>query len=176
MEALMDSTEVEIYKQTCEDFRFYGEMRFKQLTLWSVGVGFMLNALYGKASGTPETGSKDLWYLAAFFWTAVIWVMEVRSSVHGVRRLRLKSKLEKAQPDEGCDDELSNKWTLLNATNAVVVLYVTSCSLCVVRLAAAWGPCVAAVWGMSAGLMSLVAFTLREYWPLLRHAIRQGRL
>ncbi len=48
----------ERYKQTCEDMRFYGDMRFKQLTLWSVGIGFLLNTLYGKdarhfdASGT----------------------------------------------------------------------------------------------------------------------------
>jgi hypothetical protein len=39
----MDPLSAEIYKQNCEDLRFYGDMRFKQLTLWSVGIGFLLN-------------------------------------------------------------------------------------------------------------------------------------
>ena len=97
--------------------------------------GFMaLSALYGKEAAALTVDQKGTWYVATFFWTAVIWIMEVRSSVHGVRRMRLKGKLEKS------DMELPNKWTLLKATNAVACLYAATGAASVVQRVNAWGP------------------------------------
>ena len=163
--------ELEIYKQNCEDLRFYGDMRFKQLTLWSVGMGFVLNLLSGKESTILTLHQKELWYLAAFFWTSVIWVMEVRSSVHGVRRMRVKGRQEGE-----VDPEVVNKWTLFNATNVVALLYAASSLACVVQLERMRGPCAITFWGPTAVLLLLMAFTFREYWPLLKHAVANGRL
>lgn len=165
----MDSSTLSLeeqYKQNCEDFRFYGDMRFKQLTVWSIGMGFVLNVLYGKDAIGFGTERRGLWYIAAFFWTSVIWVMEVRSSVHGVRRLRFKTEVESEVPKDP-----SPKWTLLNATNAVALLYAVSCAAWCVQLERAWGIQVVSFWVLIVVLVILASFNLREYWALLRHAL-----
>lgn len=162
----LDPLSTELYKQYCEDLRFYGNMRFKQLTLWSVGMGFLLHVLYG---GPPtEGGSYQMgnWYFAALCWTAVIWVMEVRSSVHGVRRMRLKGQFEPPG-----SSELNPKWTLVNATNAVALLYAAASLAWLVQLTTLWGLKVATPWIGAAILVFLVAFTAREYHPMWAHAL-----
>lgn len=182
--------EGEVYKQSCENHRFYGDMRFKQPTLWSVGIAFVLNALYGKETPGMTEGQKGIWYVAAFFWTAVIWVMEVRSSVHGVRAMRVKDSLEervaRERPTDGSttdgssevkasDRDLPNKWTLLNATNAVGLLYGLSSLLALLCLRKAWGISVATFWIEALVFVLLVAFTIREYWELWQHAVLKWR-
>jgi hypothetical protein len=171
----------EIYKQSCEDHRFFGDMRFKQLTLWSVGVGFVLNALYGKE---PPLLKSDPclagWlYVAAFFWTAVIWVMEVRSTKQGIRSRACKEGLEKgvveALSTEERHQDLSNKWTLLDATNAVAGLYGGFCVVWTLELYRACGTCTIPFWGVVAVLVVLFAFTIREYWTLWEHAFKEWK-
>jgi hypothetical protein len=71
------------------------------------------------------------------------------------------------------DKEISNKWTLLNATNAVALLYGTSCLACAVQLERLWGPCTATVWLVAAIFVLLAAFTIREYWHMLVHAVHK---
>jgi hypothetical protein len=161
---------VEVYKQSCEDFRFYGDMRFKQLTLWSVGMGFLLNAMYGKDAALLSVLHRGIWCAVSFFWTAAIWVMEVRSTVHGVRRLEYKTKVE-----GGGETGLSNKWTLLNASFAIALLYAASGVAWSVQLLTIWGACVATFWVMAVAFALLVAFTAREYLPLWKHAIDKWR-
>jgi hypothetical protein len=127
----------EVYKQNCEDHRSYGDMRFKQLILWSVGMGFFLNVVYGKDASCLPVLHRGCWYLAAFFWTAVIWVMEVRSTVHGVRRMSYRASIEGE-----AEAKLSNKWTVLNASFAIATLYAAFCVLCIVQIFTIWGACV----------------------------------
>jgi len=158
----------EVYKQNCEDHRFYGDMRFKQLTLWSVGIGFLLNAVYGKDASCLSVLHRGLWCFAAFFWTAVIWGMEVRSTVHGVRRMKYRAGIEGE-----AEARLSNKWTLLNASFAIALLYGASCVLWSVQLLTTWGTRVITLWVMAAAFGLLTAFTVREYWEMLNHAIRK---
>lgn len=177
--------EGELYKQSCEDHRFYGDMRFKQLTLWSVGIGFVLNVLHGREASGMTVGQTGIWYVAAFFWTAVIWVMEVRSSVHGVRALRLKNSLEKRMADGSTIDgnsegkargpDVPNKWTLLNATNAVGLLYALSALLGLLCLRRAWGVSTKTFWIEIFVFILLVAFTIREYWELWQNAVKKWR-
>ncbi len=175
----------ELYKQSCEDHRFYGDMRFKQLTLWSVGIGFVLNVMHGKEASVMTAGQKGIWYVAAFFWTAVIWVMEVRSSVHGVRAMRLKDTQENRIADGSTSDasseakarsrDIPNKWTLLNATNAVGLLYALSALLGLLYLRRAWGISTMTFWIEVFVFILLVAFTIREYWELWQDAVKKWR-
>lgn len=164
----IDPLSAEVYKQACEDLRFYGDMRFKQLTLWSVGMGFVLNVLYGKeAAAQLPVRQRGMWFVAAFFWTAVIWVMEVRSSVHGVHRMEFKNRLEKRGSPA--------KWTLLNATNSIALLYAGSCLIWAVQLVDSWGTRVVSIYVVAFVFVLLFAFTLREYWDMLSHAIDKWR-
>jgi hypothetical protein len=180
--------EGEVYKQSCENHRFYGDMRFKQLTLWSVGIGFVLNVLHGKEASSVAVGQKGTWLVAAFFWTAVIWVMEVRSTVHGVRAMRLKdcleTSMERERPADGSTTDanseakprgrdLPNKWTLLNATNVVCLLYALSSLLELLCLRRAWGISTITFWIEAFVFVLLVAFTIREYWELWQHAVKE---
>lgn len=158
----------EVYKQNCEDGRFYGDMRFKQLTLWSAGMGFLLNTVYGKDASCLSVLYRGRWCLAAFFWTAVIWVMEVRSTVHGVRRMSYRTDIEGE-----AEAKFSNKWTVLNASFAIALLYAASSVLWIVQLSAIWGACVTQFWVMSAFFALLAAFTVREYWGMLKHAFKK---
>lgn len=157
----------EVYKQNCEDHRFYGDMRFKQLTLWSVGMGFLLNAVFGKDAACLSVLHRGLWCFAAFFWTAVIWVMEVRSTVHGLRRIEYRAGIEGS-----AGGRYSNKWTLLNASSVIALLYASSCVVWSIQLLTIWGARVIAFWVMSAAFALLAAFTIREYLEMWKHAIK----
>jgi len=158
----------EVYKQNCEDHRFYGDMRFKQLTLWSVGIGFLLNTLYGKDASTLSVFHRGVWCAAAFFWTAVIWVMEVRSTVHGLRRIEYRAGIEGAP-----EGRYSNKWTLLSASSAIALLYAASCVVWSVQLLTIWGASAITFWVTAAAFALLAAFTVREYLPMWEHAIEK---
>ncbi len=82
----MDPAEIqlEIEKELVENVRFYGDMRFKQLTLLSVGIG----AAFSGLATDPEkiiVGSIKFALgmpLLALIFVAVLWVMEVRSTVY----------------------------------------------------------------------------------------------
>ena len=157
----------EVYKQNCEDLRSYGDMRFKQLTLWSVGMGFILNAMYGKDAALQSVLHRGIWCWASFFWTAVIWVMEVRSTVHWVGK---KEHRDIVEGEVG--KKLSNKWTLLNASFAIALLYAASCAVWCIQLLVLWGVWAITFWVMAAAITLLIVFTVREYLPMWKHAIK----
>ncbi len=56
-------------------------MRFKQLTLIGVISGLLLNAL----KSTPTSSQALITSYIGMIIASVIWVMEVRSSVHGIK-------------------------------------------------------------------------------------------
>ena len=106
------------FTQLGENLRFLGDMRFKQLTL-SMGV------LATSAAGLGQYGDRDLApgmrasvaiVLFAMIYTAVSWVMEVRSTLHWI-----------ATRNEARDlwPQHHSSWGLgwISATNAVVVFY-----------------------------------------------------
>jgi hypothetical protein len=107
------------YKQTCEDHRFYGDMRFKQLSLFAIVTGLLLNGAISKDSPLLFTGhsNKTPLSFAGIVFTTVLWVMEVRSTTHGFRIRRQKENLEGGPRVE---------WAWLSATNAVLPLYAAS--------------------------------------------------
>ena len=73
--------------QLAENVRFYGEMRFKQLTLF-------MAAMTAVAGGIAQFPQNRWWIaLAGIYVTAVMWVMEVRSSLYGFAALKAAGKL-----------------------------------------------------------------------------------
>jgi hypothetical protein len=120
----MPVTEIEVpsadkYKQVCEDFRFYGDMRFKQLTLFSAVTVLLLNVT--TAANPPlliaHHSNKTVVGIAGMLFTAVLWIMEVRSTRYALQARAEKDKIERRDPRE-------REW--VTASNAVLFLYAAS--------------------------------------------------
>jgi hypothetical protein len=109
----------EKYKQACEDYRFYGDMRFKQLTLFSAVTVFLLNvATSEKAVPLLSSHSnKALFGIAGMFFTAVFWLMELRSTMYALESRAEKERIEQRSPRE---------WELMTASNVVLFLFAVS--------------------------------------------------
>ena len=95
--------------QFSENMRFYGDMRFKQLTLLmaamtAAGAGV---AQYPQLSGPIAA--------AAAVFRAVMWVMEIRSTLYWVA---FKEKVPTLWPSAKV-----TLWKQLNATNVVLFLH-----------------------------------------------------
>jgi hypothetical protein len=166
--------EVEIYKQTCENCRFYGDMRFKQLTLFGVIYGLLLNVL--KDANTP--GKVLTICSIGMIATTVLWIMEVRSFVHWLRAASLKEMFEgRAIGEAQLEKATSNKdavpkWTLVNASNAVLLLYLISYLFWYVLFLGQLSDFArissAVIFGL--GCLFLLVFSVIEYQPAFRHA------
>ncbi|MGP8173102.1 MAG: hypothetical protein ACLP7O_00985 [Terracidiphilus sp.] len=175
--------EAEQYKQACDDHRFFGDMRFKQLSLFAVMNGLLLNALNSSNAVAKASTIGSLGMMIS----AVIWIMEVRSSIFGHRARAKKKSFEletekipsglEDSPIEKCEEQFEIKWTHVNATNAVLSLYMISYLSWLVLFfweAHSW---ILQAFGLLMGLMFvfLVIFTMREYLSLLRHGHRNWK-
>lgn len=115
-------------KFAAENLRFYGDMRFKQLTLFSIVTAFLLNAAVSKDAQQLLATHRNLTSLsvAGMLFTAVLWIMEVASTLYGVRYLRpVRDELDRLEEQQE-SEKVIRHWTLLNATNAVVFAYFAS--------------------------------------------------
>src|ERR1051325_7072300 len=74
----------DLYKQMCDEHRFYGDMRFKQLSLYGVVTALLVNAMNSKDVASAAISAKAICVIALLS-TSVLWVMEVRSSLYGYR-------------------------------------------------------------------------------------------
>ncbi len=71
-------TEDALKAQIAESLRFYGDMRFKQLTLF-------MAAMTAAGAGVMQFSLGRWWIaLAALFVTAVMWVVEVRATLNAI--------------------------------------------------------------------------------------------
>ena len=107
-------------KQIGDNLRFYGDMRFKQLTLFS-GAMAAFGTGIARDSGTMLTLGISFRFaiaIAGLLFTTVIWVMEVRSSAYWAAM--------RGQASSIWPRPLDTHWRLLNATNAVVLFYAAS--------------------------------------------------
>src|SRR6476469_9385837 len=106
----------DLYKQVCDEHRFYGDMRFKQLSLYGVITALLVNAMNSKDVATAAISAKPICVIALLS-TSVLWVMEVRSSLYGYRCQRAKDQFEtNASSGSGIlTDQPGFHWTLLNA-------------------------------------------------------------
>jgi hypothetical protein len=103
------------YNQVCQDYRFYGEMRFKQLTLFSAVTVLLFNlATSEKAVLLSKHANKTILGVAGIFFTTVFWIMELRSTMYGIKTRAEKERIEQRR---------ARKWELITASNAVLCLY-----------------------------------------------------
>lgn len=102
--------------QLAENLRFYGEMRFKQLTLL-MAVMTLVGAAVLQGDHRALTERITLHTAGASFallFTAVVWVMEVRAVLYWLAHAAMVPELWPS-PRKG--------WSVLSATNAVLGLY-----------------------------------------------------
>ena len=172
------SFENEYYKQACDDHRFYADMRFKQLSLFGVISGLLLNA-FNASAAWPKM---EILTSFGVIVTSVIWVMEVRSSMYAQKakaRIRLcETCLANTQiPENSPEDregDFKPKWPLVNATNAVLFLYMATFVFWTTLLLVHLESSIQLVTGIlfGAAFVLLVVFSIREYLPLLKHSIK----
>ncbi|MBZ5702905.1 MAG: hypothetical protein LAN84_13800 [Acidobacteriia bacterium] len=147
-------------EQLAENMRFYGEMRFKQLTLLSGGMTLL-------GAGAVQYPDKVLFCavsvravcaLAGMLFTSILWVMEVRSTLgFYAAREHAMELWPRAKDPQGIF-----RW--FSATNAVLLLHLIFYSF--------WFAC-AMHWGVRCFVLSLLAvwglllvlFTVVSYWP-----------
>jgi hypothetical protein len=109
-------------QQLAENMRFYGDMRFKQLTLlmaWLSLVGGGV-AQYGSINLVGETNVRQVLALSAVFFTIVMWVMEVRSTIQWVAHRDAAPELWPRPTND--------PFRLVNSTNAVLIFHFGVCS------------------------------------------------
>lgn len=142
--------------QLGENMRFYSDMRFKQLTL-------LMAAMTAVGAGVAQYPDfKVALAIAGMLFTSVMWVMEVRSTLHFIA-------VRERAPDlwpPGVPTILP--W--LNATNAVLFLHIAFYGF--------WFSC-AARWyrgillrglGIALGVL-LLTFSIANYWRLWTHRV-----
>jgi len=152
--------------QLGQNMRFYGDMRFKQLTLF-LGASSLFIAGVGQYQNIDFPRGlklKAVISIAGILFTSVMWVMEVRSTVSFFATRELAEDLwPRAKPA---------RFIWLNSTNAVLSLHIASFCF--------WYWC-AANWvyhrflilsgGALLGIL-LAAFTVHNYLPAWRYPER----
>ena len=146
----------DIADQIAQNMRLYSDMRFKQLTLllaWFAIAGGGISQ-YGEKIIVMHTALKVIVSVASLLVTAVVWVMEIRSSV-------LWAQSRKVIPDHwpgGPDVFLP--W--INATSAVLGFYVAAYAfwiLCVFEWSSTY---IIPFVGLAAGIF-LIVFSVENY-------------
>lgn len=132
-----------------EYYRFYGDMRFKQLTLF-------MAAMSAAGAGVMQFSGSRWWIaLGALFVTGVMWVIEVRATLAAI-----------AAHDEMTKLFGSRKifWRWINSSFAVLLLHVGFYALWL-RCIRVWGPsaCFSFCTGTLAGLV-LFIFSMVNYY------------
>lgn len=162
----VDELSKDLYKQVCDEHRFYGDMRFKQLSLYGVVTALLVNAINSKEAARAAISVSAICVMAVVS-TSVLWIMEVRSSSYGYRCQKRRDQFEiSRQSASGASfPPVEFHWTLVNATNTVLLLYVCSYLFWLWQ----WWVAVhheAPIRGLLLvlGFGILIAFSAREYW------------
>ena len=138
--------------QLAENMRFYGDMRFKQLTLFMAAM----TAVGGGVVGS----SQYRWWIAlgGLCITAVMWVMEIRSTINF-------NAVHKCAP-ELWPRAQSKLFRLLTASHAVLLLYVGFYAFWLYSMRK-WCPacCVSFYSELIVGF-ALLLFSVANYWDL----------
>ena len=162
----MDTPREIMQVQLAENLRYYGDMRFKQLTLFTGAMTVLGAALDTRDVNTMLTAhlsSRFAISAAGLMFTSVIWVMEVKSTVYWVATR--ESENGKDLWPRPKDHFLSQ----LNSTNAVLFMYIVSyCFWLVCARSWSYHPCLLLVIGTS-WLVVLMAFTARSYKHMWLH-------
>jgi hypothetical protein len=124
--------------QLAENMRFFADMRFKQLTLF-------MAAMTAVAAGIINPNQYRWWIALGGLWiTAVIWVMEIRSTINFIKNYNQATELWPRAKSKGC--------RFVTSSHAVLGLYggfYATWLLCIKK----WGPacCVSFYVGLIVG-------------------------
>ena len=145
--------------QIAQNMRLYVDLRFKQLTLliaWIAIIGAGISHFDDKII-VSDFELKLLLAIASMLITAVLWIMEIRSTLYWVAH-------RNSFPDLWPKPENAKiKW--INASNAVLILYI-SIYFFWFRCTLQWGKSpVEKIVGGVVGI-SLLILSVINYWPL----------
>ena len=133
--------------QLAENHRFYGDMRFKQLTLF-------MAAMTTAGAGVIQFPGNRWWIaLGALFVAAVMWVIEVRAVLNGIAARKAIPEQFPSRP---------TFWPWINASWVVLLLHVACYAvwLWCIRI---WCPtCCSFYIGVFVGIMLLI-FSVVNY-------------
>lgn len=154
--------------QIAQNMRFYGEMRFKQLTLllaWLSIVGVGVSQQFGEKAIISGIKLKLLLASASMLVVAVLWIMEISATLYWIAHREAFPSLWPQPKRFGIN------W--LNASNAVLLLYIVVFGF--------WYWC---AWQWSCGLLVkilggllgvvLLLFSCINYWRIWTHKEAQG--
>lgn len=137
-----------IKSQIAENFRFYGDMRFKQLTLF-------MAAMTAAAAGVLQPSQIRWWIaLGALYVAAVMWIVEVRSTLTAIAAHDAIPELS-TRPD--------TFWPLLNSSLAVLSLHIAGYVLWLLCVRAWWHSRVPFYIGEAIGV-GLLVYSGVNYW------------
>ncbi len=143
---MSDETE---QSQLAENLRFFGDMRFKQLTLF-------MAAMTAVAGGVVESSQYRWWIaLGGLCITGVMWVMEIRSTVN-FNATHERAKAWWPRPK-------SKLFPWLTATNAVLLLYVGFYAFWLFCLKRWCSTCCFSFFGGLLAGLGLVVFSVANY-------------
>jgi sterol desaturase/sphingolipid hydroxylase (fatty acid hydroxylase superfamily) len=159
-------TELEVFKQLCEWRSRYADNRFKQLTLWIGAMTLLVTAGFHRESGLSLQNHSLIIPSLGILLTSAFWIMEVCSTVKEIEVLESLRPYRDLIPGPTL-----NHWTFLNHTNVTLLLYLSAFVLWTILAKSgglkAWEVLAITLWGAL-----LLAFTIREYAHLWRHAAR----
>lgn len=135
--------------QVAENHRFFGDMRFKQLTLF-------MAAMTAAGAGVMQFPGNRWWIaFGALFVSAVMWVIEVGAALSGIASREAIPELFPPRP---------RFWPWINASWAVLALHVACYAtwLWCIRI---WCPtcCFSFYVGVLVGIM-LCIYSVVNYW------------
>lgn len=152
--------------QIAENMRHYGDMRFQQLTLFSGAMALMAAGVANSPHLmlTPRLSVRMAIAVAGSVFTAVILIMEVRSTVYWVAMREGGGQSLWPRPGK------SALGRLFNATNAVLFTYFATYFFWMF-CASTWSyhPCLVSVVG-GLFLLLLLVFTISSYWHMWCHS------
>jgi uncharacterized membrane protein YcgQ (UPF0703/DUF1980 family) len=118
----MPDNKLEEYKEINNNVRFYGNMRFAQLTLFSAITAALLTIIF-KTQPALTASVKTALEIGGVVSTIVLWVMEERSTGYAVKFIHRLQELEKSLEFNQWRGRKIATRAVFSATNAVRLLY-----------------------------------------------------
>jgi len=118
----MSDKQLDEYKEINNNVRFYGNMRFAQLTLFSAITAALLTIIF-KTQPVLTESVKRILEIGGLISTVVLWVMEERSTGYATKFIHRLQELEKPLGFNQWSGRKVGTKAGLSATNAVRILY-----------------------------------------------------
>jgi uncharacterized membrane protein YcgQ (UPF0703/DUF1980 family) len=118
----MSDNKLDEYKEINNNVRFYGNMRFAQLTLFSAITAALLTIIFKTQPALTES-IKRLLEIGGIISAIVLWVMEERSTGYATKFIHRLQELEKSLGFNQWSGRKIGTKAGFSATNAVRLLY-----------------------------------------------------